>query len=187
MLSLCENQSGWNSVNKLMWDRSWKLLEQAAESNLMVTEYDKFYWGNFDGYIPMGHRGHGGHFLTGDAELFIMHKSNANSNVKRSALQSPMYIHEIHLITNINHRSIDFQKFELQVKQAIISILSQRHADDVVWSVNIVDMYICPHLNEVILTIQIAYASLNKVIRREEADSCRLVLERELPLTLGMK
>ena len=59
--ALCGGQSGLEAKDKIEWDRSWKLPNQAAEAGMIIT--DKF---NFDydffsslGYIEQGHRGYG--------------------------------------------------------------------------------------------------------------------------------
>ena len=59
--ALCGGQSGLEAKDKIEWDRSWKLPNQAAEAGMIIT--DKF---NFDydffsnlGYIQQGHRGYG--------------------------------------------------------------------------------------------------------------------------------
>ena len=61
--ALCGGQSGLEAKDKIEWDRSWKLPNQAAEAGMIIT--DKF---NFDydffsslGYIQQGHRGYGIH------------------------------------------------------------------------------------------------------------------------------
>jgi hypothetical protein len=58
-----------------------------------------------------------------------------------------------------------------------------------VWAVHLVDVYTCPRTHQVSHTFQVAYACTSlsaRPVGRARADEFRAVVERELPLALGM-
>lgn len=60
IVSLCKGQSGLEAKTILEWNRSWKLLLQAADAGLSVTNAYRFDESLYlDGYKPQGHRGYG--------------------------------------------------------------------------------------------------------------------------------
>ncbi|KAJ1428379.1 hypothetical protein B484DRAFT_449899 [Ochromonadaceae sp. CCMP2298] len=120
IVSLCGGQSGTRAKCREDWNRSWKLSLQAAEAGLVLCGGQPFESGLFAGYRPMGHRGHGGGFLLGEAEVFTLQPVPVLEVVLESVpvsvsatvpvvvqqqdqhqyqqFQSPLYVHEVHLV-----------------------------------------------------------------------------------------
>ena len=113
-------------------------------------------------------KGHGGSFIVGNPELYtISSPSSISSYICRHytgivACQAPLYVHEIHLISNTVDEAFlaDTSLYEMMVTCYIECLierlyehkrLSVKHP---VWSVDFVDLYICPRRNKLIYTIQ---------------------------------
>jgi 25S rRNA (uracil2634-N3)-methyltransferase len=194
-LTLCEYQCGTAAKCRNDWDRSWKLIEQASEAGLLVVKAEPFDLSAFPGYIPQGHRGHGGAFVFGEAQTFYLRRSMRDhlGGDDSRAIQCPIYAHEVHMYVECVERDVD--AFEKRAKDAILAILlsssSSTPPSQILWSVHLVDLYLLPRSDSLpkplCLTLQVTYGSLHAAVRREEADRVREVVERELPLRLGLR
>jgi len=149
-ISLCEKQCGTRSRNRLDWDRSWKLSAQVAEAGLLLSHCDNFNPCEYVGYTPIGHRGHGGAFLTGSSHLFSITKPGGVAK----GYQCPIHTHEVHLLTDM--MVPDILDFENRVREVVSEMLLTTFAvTDGLWSVHMVDLYICPRTGDFCHTIQV--------------------------------
>jgi hypothetical protein len=177
-LALCKGQSVSRACNKEQWDRSWKLLEAAAEARLLVTEVTPFDRSLFKGYTPQGHRGHGGSFFIDHAQGFTL----MQPGIGVQAAQCTVYAHELHLLSpSINP---DLLTLEDMAKAAIYTIVSSLSYDPI-WSVVLVDLYRCPSSGHLCHVLQISYGSLTYPVTRRDADNYRVKIEQALPSILG--
>jgi hypothetical protein len=88
-VALCEGQSGTNAGNVDDWNHSWKLVHQAAEAGLLLTQVEPFDSEAFEEfYSPQGHRGRGGRFYTGISEMYTLKPAEAK---EAAAVQAPSY------------------------------------------------------------------------------------------------
>jgi hypothetical protein len=67
----------------------------------------------------------------------------------------------------------DLSVLEDNARTCTAQILSRRGCDDALWSVNLVDVYVCPRTKKVSHTFQIAYCSTTSAVGRSKADSLR--------------
>lgn len=163
------------------WNFSWKLTHQAAEAGLLVSSNCSFLHDRFPGYNSRGHRGHGGSFPTRIATTYGLQLPGPNVR----AVQAPLYTHEMHLLADTIVE--DINAFEHSVGEDVRHICSCHGWNDVVWSVNLVDMYVCPNTHQVSHTIQIAYCSLTLGLGKLECERIREIMESELPLQLNLR
>ena len=131
-ISLCEGQSGLKSETMEEWNHSWKVTNQAAESGLCVASCDVFDPKKYIGYKPCGHRGHGGEFQYGDAEIITLKVPNRHRNFMPHS--PPLYFHEVHLLspTFINCLS----QFEDDIGRAASDICKEGYFENVLWGVS---------------------------------------------------
>lgn len=153
-VSLCEKQCGTQSRNRFDWDHSWKLSAQVADAGLLLSHHENFDPFEYVGYTPIGHRGHGGAFLTGNSQLFSV--SKPGDGVK--GYQCPIYTHEVHMLKNT--MELDILALESKV-QAIVSAMLEEgfKVVDGLWSVHMVDLYVCPRTGDFCHTVQVPYLS----------------------------
>ena len=70
----------------------------------------------------------------------------------------------------LDNPSQDLAAFEAQAKQLVIALTAD-FGQNLVWAVNLVDLYICPETKRRSHTLQIAYSSLGKALGRDFVDS----------------
>lgn len=112
--------------------------------------------------------GHGGSFIVRNPELYtITSPSSVSSSSCRHytgivACQAPLYVHEVHLISNTVDEAFlaDTSLYEMMVTCYIECLIERLYehkrlsVKNPVWSVDFVDLYICPRRNKLIYTIQ---------------------------------
>jgi len=110
--------------------------------------------------------GHGGSFIVGKPELYTIARSSPIDNSRHStglvACQAPLYVHEIHLISSTIDEAFlsDTSAYEMTVTCYIEGMIESLYRikklsiKNPVWSVDFVDLYICPRRNKLIYTIQ---------------------------------
>lgn len=176
-VALCRGQSGCRAASKVSWDRSWKLLEQAAAAGLLVTDMQPFTPGLFPQYHPQGYRGHGGGFLTGDAQMFTLRHPAEGT----SAAMTAIHLHELHL-TAPGVR-FDLLDLEDRARAAVNQVLGT----GCLWSAQLIDLYSCPgEGTNISHVVQLSFGSLTKSISREQADLFREAVEVQVPSMLDM-
>lgn len=192
IVTLCPDQSGWHARTHRQWLHSWKLAHAAAENGFVVSSMQPFDVDDpafRDGmYYPMGHRGSGGRFsaFQGRADLFILQQAQPGI----SGLQAPLYAHEIH----VNAREIaNIEWLEEETRKSIAGICSKDgdlrdilRGSDPLWSVHVVDIYMCPRTGLVSHALEISYCSTSCAVGREAADKIRKEVELQLPHHLNM-
>ena len=136
---------------------------------------------DFTGYKPLGHRGHGGSFLIDDSEVFSLQKSLES----RQALQAPLYIHEVHLLAK--GIVLDVAIFQSKARYLVQQLCNDINKSHALWTVNLVDIYICPRTRKISHVFQISYCSLTQSLSRQEADSIRSYIETNLPIKLDLE
>jgi hypothetical protein len=67
----------------------------------------------------------------------------------------------------------DIHSMERTAKRHTERILKSHGHTDALWSVNLVDVYVCPRTNKISHTFQIAYCSETAAVGRTVADSLR--------------
>lgn len=147
LLTLTKNQAGTSANTEDDWSHSWKLVHQAAEAGLLLHEIDTFVEGDYPGYLPMGHRGHGGRFSYSQPEIYTL------GFQEKVACQAPLYMHEVHLL----HHSVmkDLSVFEQRARECVREVATAQGWSDSVWSVHLVDLYVCPRTQLVSHTLQV--------------------------------
>jgi hypothetical protein len=154
LLTLTRDQSGVSAKSSTDWNKSWKLIHQVAEAGLLLAGVDAFIETDYPGYFPQGHRGHGGRFSYNSPELYTLcTPTREQEDIQVSALSAPLYVHEVHLL----HTSVvsDLQALEARAREYCKSIATALGWSDAVWSVHLVDLYICPRTQLISHTIQV--------------------------------
>jgi hypothetical protein len=190
VITLCPDQSGWHAATQREWLQSWKLTHYAAESGFLVTDvasFDAHRAFSEDLYYPVGHRGSGGRFsaFRGDADIFVLERAVITEGIRKSGLQAPMYSHEIHI--NAPHVA-DICWLEAEAKRAVVNISNidstsgdRRNIEDgLVWSCQLVDIYVCPRTNLIAHALEVSYCSTEVPLGRLQADSICERVERSL-------
>lgn len=184
LISLCEGQSGFDCSGMEEWNASWKLIEQSAEAELLVTDTGPFPWKSFAHYQLMGHRGTGRGFTAGAAEYFVLQR--AARNIK--ALQAPLYASELHFRLPLNS---PFSQSLSVLEDLIRSTLQNSFPSisEVVHRVDIVDIYRIKDQTDPVffVAVQVTYQSLTQPLSRNIADQYRHILEQQLPAALGIR
>jgi len=102
----------------------------------------------------------------GNSELYTIaspvHDNNSRLDTDVVACQAPLYVHEIHLISSTVDESFltDTSHYESIVTCYIECLFDILHKQEMLtiknplWSVDFVDLYICPKRNKLIYTIQ---------------------------------
>ena len=156
IVALTTKQSGVSSSSTSDWNASWKLAHQAAEAGLLLLDSYPFDPSNFPGYSPIGHRGYGGAFPYRSPELYVLAKPSLSSSSLCEdiiACQAPLYVHEVHLLVE---RLVDnLADFEAVAATEVRKIAADIQWSDAVWSVHIVDLYVCPRTQLISHTIQV--------------------------------
>eukprot|EP01031_Cornospumella_fuschlensis_P035683 gene35683-43278_t len=183
MISLCEGQSGTRAKSKLIYDRSWKLLDQATAAGLLVTESEPFPSGNFPAYTPMGHRGHGGTFRIGNAQLFTLQKPGPNVVAKLCNVFS----HELHLLSPHTLPIDQLPHVEAAARAHIQQILADTPYQPMHLSALLVDVFLCPRGSGVSYALQVALACPAYPLQRDQLEPIRETLERTLPDLLSLR
>lgn len=150
-VSLCEKQCGTQSRNRFDWDHSWKLSAQVADAGLLLSHRVNFNPIEYVGYTPIGHRGHGGAFLTGNSQLFSISKPD-DGVVK--GCQCPIYTHEVHMLKDTMVQNL--LALESTVEEIVSDMLDKVFkVVDGLWSVHMVDLYVCPRTGDFCHTVQV--------------------------------
>jgi hypothetical protein len=193
--SLVEGQSGVGCASNEEWDVSWKLPHQVAEAGLLLTGKSAFDVSAFPGYEVQGKRGHGGGFRLGDAQMFTAMRPNAGMSISeqgnsgggtpRNAIHAPIYTHEVHMYAD--EKTIDWAAFERRVSDAASARCKAHGYEHCLWSVHLVDVYVCPNEKRVSYAVQLAYCSLSTALGRTRADRIRTIMEEELPAVLMLE
>ena len=152
LLTLTQKQSGVHALTEDDWNKSWKLVHQAAEADLMLTEVAAFDNSAYPGYTPIGHRGYGGKFSYTLAEIYRI--DFPKPFVK--ACQAPLYLHEIHLLNDCAIANL--VSFEHHARLAAARVCDDLGFEDALWSLHLVDLYVCPRTRKVSHTLQVNYA-----------------------------
>lgn len=179
LISLCDAQSGMSAKSRNDWNKSWKLLDQVADSGLCIVKRAPFPWQELNHYSPQGHRGRGGMFFTGDAEYFLLTKPT--DVVIIDAAYAPIYASELHLVCPRDYPESLWQ-LETCCRVAITAALPA----DTVFGVNLIDVYHCRYTDRDIVALQITYQSQKRALSREEADVFRVQLESNMPNAIGL-
>ena len=209
-IALCGNQSGCTpaTADTILWNASWKLIDAAAESGFLLTEIEKFdrvleHEDMKRYYEPVGWRGNLGKFSAyrGDnANVFTMKDplNNIESDIMAvKAVQAPLYSHELHLL--FPNVTTDVQQLEANITALAREICSETslslsnkneewasHYKDIVFSVHLVDLYICPSSSQISHAIEIGMCSMSyPVIDRNTADLMRIAIQDKLPSRLS--
>ena len=154
ILSLCEKQCGTDAMNRFDWSHSWKLTHQAAEAGFLVLGSEDFSTSLINKYTPMGHRGHGGNFKIGSAQVFTLTKASSGDNQQAiQGYQCPIYIHEVHLLSPTMVANIT--SFEIAAANCISKLLTNEFGFSALWSAHVVDLYICPRTNYICHALQV--------------------------------
>ena len=138
---LCEGQSGTNALSILDWNRSWKLTSQISDAGLMLIHKDIFNPLDYPGYKPSGHRGYGGGFELGNAEIFILSQYQTQENHKaKVAIQAPVYVHEVHLFDDTSSLTTEpilnkLKRIENDIKSAVYDICKTHNLLHALWTV----------------------------------------------------
>jgi len=135
---------------------------------------------DYIGYKQRGHRGHGGSFLIDGSESFWIQKS-----LKQPALQAPLYIHEVHVLAV--GIVLDVDLFQAKTRYLVKELCSDINKSHALWTVNLVDIYICPRSRKVSHVFQISYCSLTQPLSRKDADDIRSYIENKLPEKLNLE
>ena len=110
------------------------IIIQVAESGCHLVSIKPFAANDYVGYKPLGHRGHGGSFLIDGSESFSIQKS-----LKQSALQAPLYIHEVHVLAV--GIVLDVDLFQAKTRYIVMELCSDINKSHALWTVNLVDIY----------------------------------------------
>lgn len=183
LLTLTEKQSGVTVQDKMGWDYSWKLIEQLAGTDLLLTGQYDFTTIEWPTYKPTGRRGVSKNFHAGEHRLFQIEKVQEDCSTK--AIQVPLFTHEVPLITS--EVIINLDQFLQTVREKVISILKKHSLEEYFWSLCFVDFYagLQGHLNQ--YTVEITFLSQHKPLNRENINEFRKILQFELPIALGLK
>lgn len=113
--------------------------------------------------------GHGGSFIVGNPELYTIASPSSVSSSSSCrhytaivACQAPLYVHEIHLISSTVDEAFlaNTSSYEMMIACFIECLFESLYehkrlsVKNPVWSVDFVDLYICPRRNKLIYTIQ---------------------------------
>lgn len=184
LITLVEGQSGLYANSSIQWNYSWKLNEQVHEAGLIVNDVVNYDPNWFEGYSPLGRRGHGGSFLLGSSEFIKVAKPTNDSTLQ--AIQAPLYVHEVHLLAPDMIR--DYFQFEKNTQEAVREICFEYGFEDALWTVHLVDIYETPKSSHLVShAIQICYCSLTRSISRSIADSFRRIMEELLPIRMNFE
>ena len=184
LISLCQDQSGIESHNKIAYDYSWKLIEQASEAGLLVTK--KYVFQSILGYKPMGHRGRGGTFDITNSSYYELNlpflsstSTSMNSNNKNNCIgiQAALYSHEIKVLCDC--KLVNYKLIEKQIKQAIIELSIEHNFADYIWSIHLEDSF-QPQIDKISYGIEISYCNVKQPLSREKADLFRIIIEQNL-------
>lgn len=193
-ITLCPGQSGTGVQSQPDWLFSWKLPHQCAEAGLLMTKIEPFNATDINGYLPTGRRGKSKSFKTVESltksHLYTFKvPDNPHHEGSVCSVESPLYAHEMHLLSD----SIveDLEAFEQSAKNAILSIFEKSNLPPslrtALWSVHMVDLYICSQSKKFSHSLQITYCSKTAAVGRDSANLLRGVAEEQLPKVLGMK
>jgi len=80
----------------------------------------------------------------------------------------------------------DLYSFEVYIRNVVKNICEQLDMECAVWSVNLVDVYICPSTRFISHTFQIGYCSLNIALGRDLANCIKSHIENTLPGMVNM-
>lgn len=114
------------------------------------------------------------------SESFSIQKS-----LKQSALQAPLYIHEVHVLAG--GIVLDVDLFQAKTRYLVKELCSNINKSHALWTVNLVDIYICPRSRKVSHVFQISYCSLTEPLSRQDADDIRNYIENKLPEKLNLE
>ena len=114
------------------------------------------------------------------SESFSIQKS-----LKQSALQAPLYIHEVHVLAV--GIVLDVDLFQAKTRYIVMKLCSDINKSHALWTVNLVDIYICPRSRKVSHVFQISYCSLTEPLSRKDADDIRIYIENKLPEKLNLE
>jgi len=178
--SLVGGQSGTAATSTDDWNKSFKLVQNAAEAGVYLVNNKPFNSSDYIGYQHKGHRGHGGSFLIDNAEIFCLQKK-----LKNPALQAPLYIHEVHVLAN--GIALDVNIFQAKARYLVKKLCNEIDKNHALWTVNLVDIYVCPRTSKISHVFQISYCSLTKPLSRQEADDIREYVETKLPKELSLE
>lgn len=170
------------------WKKSWKLSQQAAEAGLVVVNSDIFDIAQFTGYSLAGHRGYGGRFPIGEAVTYTLQQSPADGHAATEyKYQAPLFVNEVHVIADITIDEIP--SLEAAAEKAVKRICSEHGSwgSEIVWSVNLIDIYACPRTGEISHTLQISYCSKFVPLGRNRTDEIGKRVESELPKLLQLR
>ena len=104
---------------------------------------------------------------------------NTNQHLSK-AIESPCYVHEVHLLFESVHSSLP------QLEQIIRSwCLQHTSFKQYVQSVHLVDLYVCPSSRQISHVVQISYGTLYHSLSRDLADEFRVLVLDQLPAVLG--
>ena len=145
-----------------------------------MVSINPFSANDYTGYKPLGHRGHGGSFLIDGSESYYLQKS-----LNETALQAPLYIHEVHVLAN--GIVLDVNLFQSKARYLVKELCSNINKSHALWTVNLVDIYICPRSRKVSHVFQISYCSLTHPLSRKDADDIRSYIENKLPEKLNLE
>lgn len=149
IVTLTQKQSGVHAITEEDWNRSWKLVHQVAEAELLLTESFKFDEAAYLGYEPIGHRGYGGRFSYSLPETYLIEFPKSSS----VACQAPLYVHEVHLLHDFVIEDLVY--FEKRAHTFATQICCSIGFDDALWCLHLVDLYVCPRTSKVSHTIQV--------------------------------
>ena len=93
-------------------------------------------------------------------------------------------MHEIHLLSENMHH--DLYSFEAFIRSIVKNICVQLDMKCTIWSVNLVDVYICPTTKLISHTFQIGYCSLGIPLGRDLANHIKSQIENKLPEMVNM-
>lgn len=115
------------------------------------------------------------------SEVFCLQKTLKNS----IALQAPLYIHEVHVLAS--GIALDVNLFQAKARYLVKQLCSNIAMSQALWTVNLVDIYICPKSKKISHVFQISYCSLTQSLSRKSADDIRSYIENNLPAKLGLE
>lgn len=93
-------------------------------------------------------------------------------------------MHEIHLLSEKMHH--DLYTFEALIRSIVENICVELDMKCTVWSINLVDVYICPSTKLISHTFQIGYCSLSIALGRDLANRIKSRIENKLPDMVNM-